>query len=66
MAKAQNLSGMKFGRLTVIHNINGIKNDNKPENLELWSRSQPAGTRVEDKIKWAIQILEQYAPQMIK
>lgn len=36
------------------------KHDNRPENLELWSSSQPAGQRVEDKIAWARMILERY------
>lgn len=43
-----------------VHHINGVRTDNRPENLELWSRSQPAGQRVEDKVAWARAILEQY------
>lgn len=48
-----------------VHHINGDRADNRLENLELWSKAQPAGQRVADKVQWAIELLGLYAPERL-
>lgn len=37
-----------------VHHRNGVRDDNRAENLELWTRHQPPGVRVADLIEWLV------------
>jgi hypothetical protein len=70
----EQLIGRRLVKGENVHHVNGVKSDNTTDgplvnfrsgNLELWSKSQPSGQRVADKVAWAKDLLALYDPDAL-
>jgi hypothetical protein len=61
----ERILGRRLLRSETVHHKNGIRSENTPGNLELWTKAHPAGQRVVDVVEFALRILAFYSPKSL-